>query len=120
MFRTYYTDDSVVGYYLNGAREELPRFNVTYNPNNDPFSIGARFNYSDFFNGQIFEVLLFQSELSLCEMEEIEGYLAHKWGLQAYVISNHPYKNNNFGLCSEQEQYIDENSPNGTVVGTLT
>ena len=120
MFRTYYTDDSVVGYYLNGAREELPRFNVTYNHNNDPFSIGARFNYSDFFNGQIFEVLLFQSELSLCEMEEIEGYLAHKWGLQAYVISNHPYKNNNFGLCSEQEQYIDENSPNGTVVGTLT
>lgn len=120
MFRTYFTENAEVGYYLNGAREEQPRLNVPYNPNNDPFSIGARFNYSNFFDGQIFEVLLFQSELSMCQMEIIEGYLAHKWGLQAYVISNHTYKHNSFGLCSQQEQHINENSPNGTIIGTLT
>lgn len=119
MFYTYYNSNQEVGYYLNGDRIELPRYNVPYNPNNNDFSIGARFNYSDFFSGKIYEVILFQKELNRCETTQIEGYLYHKWGFQSYIISNHPYKDNSFGICNEIQVSIDENSPNGTVIDTI-
>lgn len=120
MFYTYYSKNKEVGYYLNGERVELPRTNVTYNPNSDPFSIGGRFNYSNYFEGKIFEVILYQKKLTLCEIEQIEGYLAHKWGILPYVISNHPFKNQSFGICSEIEVSVDENAANNTIIDTIT
>ncbi|NCV19772.1 MAG: hypothetical protein EBW42_13660, partial [Rhodobacterales bacterium] len=44
-------------------------------------------------NGDLGELLIFTTPLSLGEMEKVEGYLAHKWGLNGDLPSVHPYKN---------------------------
>jgi HD-like signal output (HDOD) protein len=38
------------------------------------------------------EILALEEELSLADIEKIEGYLMHKWGLEANLPSGHPYK----------------------------
>ncbi len=55
--------------------------------------IGYRYsNNASFWNGQIWEIVLTASALSLSDTQRIEGYLAHKWGLTANLPANHPYK----------------------------
>ena len=44
------------------------------------------------FNGNISEVLFFNRALTTIESQQVEGYLAWKWGLQANLPANHPYK----------------------------
>lgn len=43
--------------------------------------------------GTIAEVVLFAGILSDSDRQKVEGYLAHKWGLDAGLPSDHPYKN---------------------------
>jgi hypothetical protein len=45
------------------------------------------------FNGQIGEWVLFTRKLSQTEVDQMFGYLAWKWGLQANLPSTQPYKN---------------------------
>jgi hypothetical protein len=55
-------------------------------------------------NGVIYEILFFNTSLNTLNRQTIEGYLAWKWGLQANLPANHPYKNaspnitNQFGI----------------------
>jgi len=44
------------------------------------------------FTGQISEILAYNSVLSTPDRQKVEGYLAWKWGLQANLPANHPYK----------------------------
>lgn len=44
-------------------------------------------------NVRIAEVIIFSSYIAQSLRENIEGYLAHKWGLAANLPSGHPYKN---------------------------
>jgi hypothetical protein len=44
------------------------------------------------FSGEMAEILALEEELSLADIEKIEGYLMHKWGLEANLPSGHPYK----------------------------
>lgn len=44
-------------------------------------------------NGNIAEILVFSNVLTTSERQQIEGYLAWKWGLQSQLATNHPYKN---------------------------
>lgn len=48
---------------------------------------------SSFVNAQIGEALIYNSALSTNNREIVEGYLAWKWGLQASLPANHPYRN---------------------------
>jgi hypothetical protein len=58
-------------------------------------SIGYRFaNNTLFWSGQIWELIVVPSYLSLDATHRIEGYLAHKWGLTANLPAGHPYKIN--------------------------
>jgi hypothetical protein len=57
-------------------------------------TVGSRAGTSQFWNGQIWEVVVFASYLSQENTELIEGYLAQKWGLQESLPSTHPYKYN--------------------------
>jgi hypothetical protein len=41
----------------------------------------------------IAEVILYNSVLTTLQVQQIEGYLAWKWGLQANLPAGHPYKN---------------------------
>ena len=42
--------------------------------------------------GKIAEVLIFDTVQSAANTQKIEGYLAHKWGLDGKLPSSHPYK----------------------------
>jgi hypothetical protein len=39
------------------------------------------------------EIIVYNSALSTAQRQQVEGYLAWKWGLQSSLPSNHPYKN---------------------------
>jgi hypothetical protein len=43
-------------------------------------------------NGHISEILVFNSVLTTSQRQQVEGYLAHKWGLSLSVPSTHPFK----------------------------
>lgn len=45
------------------------------------------------FNGNIAEILVYNNVLTTSERQQVEGYLAWKWGLQSNLANNHPYKN---------------------------
>jgi hypothetical protein len=49
-------------------------------------------NFNRFFYGTYAELILVSDVLSTLNRQKIEGYLAHKWGLEANLPSDHPYK----------------------------
>jgi hypothetical protein len=55
--------------------------------------IANRFsNTSAHWSGTISEVVVVTSILSSGDIEKVEGYLAHKWGMTANLPGGHPYK----------------------------
>jgi hypothetical protein len=46
----------------------------------------------DKWQGTISEILIFTKAVSVSERQQIEGYLAHKWGLVNSLPASHPYK----------------------------
>jgi FtsP/CotA-like multicopper oxidase with cupredoxin domain len=61
-----------------------------------PLSIGgnlaADLHQGGPYYGTVGEVLVFNRYLSTAESQEVEGYLACKWGLQNRLPENHPYR----------------------------
>jgi hypothetical protein len=60
-------------------------------------SIGARFQGGNgtanaFLTGQVNEVLLFSNALTTAQRQQVEGYLAAKWGLASSLPATHPFK----------------------------
>ena len=51
--------------------------------------VGGPTNY---FNGSVSEILVYSSNLSTAQRQQVEGYLAAKWGLLSSVVSGHPFK----------------------------
>jgi hypothetical protein len=45
----------------------------------------------DYFNGTIHELIYYNSALTTSERQQVEGYLAHKWGLSLSIPSIHPF-----------------------------
>ena len=59
-------------------------------------SMGTNHN----FDGRYAELLIYDTPLSDSEIERVEGYLAHKWGLVSSLQDGHPFKlesNTSFG-----------------------
>lgn len=51
--------------------------------------------YADkFYQGTLYEVLIFNTDLGVDRRQKVEGYLAHKWGLASNLTDGHPYKTN--------------------------
>ena len=48
---------------------------------------------ADSFNGIISEMLFYNTALTALQYQQIEGYLAWKWGLQTNLPTTHPYYN---------------------------
>ena len=44
------------------------------------------------FIGYIYEVIMYNSSLNRAQQQQVEGYLAWKWGLQGTLPASHPYK----------------------------
>ena len=69
---------------------------VASNPNTDSLqdwqgaALGRYFDR--FYQGIIYEVLIYNAALSLENQRKVEGYLAHKWAIAANLPNNHPFK----------------------------
>jgi hypothetical protein len=63
------------------------------------YEVGSSFGEENLvpLNGSIGEVIHFNRAVTPLERQQIEGYLATKWGLQAGLPAAHPYKTNAFG-----------------------
>lgn len=48
---------------------------------------------TEFWSGTISEVLIYNATLNSAQRQQVEGYLAWKWGLVSNLPSNHPFKN---------------------------
>jgi len=46
------------------------------------------------YNGRVSEIIIFNVALGAIQRQQIEGYLAWKWGLQSSLPANHPFRNN--------------------------
>jgi hypothetical protein len=69
--------------------------NVTFTGSGtNPLSTSMGFNIgsSAGFIGNIYDVIMYNTALSTLQRQQIEGYLAWKWGLQANLPADHPYK----------------------------
>jgi len=59
-----------------------------------PFVVGrwADITFGSDLIGDVFEIIVLSKEATEDERETIEGYLAHKWGIEADLPGGHPYK----------------------------
>lgn len=46
------------------------------------------------------ELIHYSTELSIVQQQQVEGYLAYKWGIQANIPASNPFKANFFGYSS--------------------
>ena len=75
--------------YINGSSVGSSSRGTTTNVT---FHIGA-VNGGELLQGTIFEMLIYNITLSTPQQQQVEGYLAWKWGLQGSLPANHSYKN---------------------------
>ena len=55
-------------------------------------TIGYSAAFGQFVNGSISEIILIDAAISESDRQQMEGYLANKWGLTASLPAGHPYK----------------------------
>ncbi|QDP45916.1 MAG: hypothetical protein Tp1125DCM238401_29 [Prokaryotic dsDNA virus sp.] len=82
-------DSDVLSWRLDGVQKDS-RTGETGGTDAGPFYLAAENGGSPFFNGKLYEIIIFHSDLS-DYVDEIEGYLHHKWGLQSSLPSSHTY-----------------------------
>ena len=97
---TYFVDSMFDGTthtaYLNGSNAA----SVSTSTNFSIYLFGIGFQAyqivspsADYWVGYINEVIVYNTALTTTQRQQIEGYLAWKWGLQASLPSGHPYQN---------------------------
>ena len=82
--------------YVNGST--IVQFGSTGNFGYSNYSVGCGIysisaNTVDTWAGFVGEVILYRSALTTPQRQQVEGYLAWKWGLQTSLPPTHPYKN---------------------------
>ena len=83
---------SSVKVYLNGAlKGTKTSFTGTANAGSEEGQLGRSNGANESLDGSICEVLIFKKEPNDSERQKVEGYLAHRWGLQNGLASGHPY-----------------------------
>jgi surface protein len=79
-----------INLYLNGSADGTGQANES---NLFTDSLIGKDQYGAYFDGNIGEILVFNSALSDADREKVEGYLAWKWGMEGDLPIGHPYKN---------------------------
>jgi sugar lactone lactonase YvrE len=92
MANTNYLSGGNTGYgYLNGnTQPTFPIGNSRVQPNTNNLIANSPFGIM---TGTISEILVYDTSHTTTQRENVEGYLAWKWGLQTQLPSNHPYRN---------------------------
>jgi hypothetical protein len=80
--------------YRNGTQDATGTQNVGTLGTLNRFAIGAlaRTTVGSYATGTISEIIINTSAISTVTRQQVEGYLAHKWGLTANLPSDHPFK----------------------------
>jgi hypothetical protein len=93
---TYYTSGSTRSIWINFTQGASDTPGVTRTQRSTLNTIGvvrdAGGPIGDYLNAQMHEIIVYNSALNTTQRQQIEGYLAWKWGLQANLSSTHPYK----------------------------
>lgn len=66
---------------------------VTPNDGGDLY-LGSNTGSTALWQGSLWEIIAVNTTASTTDRQIVEGYLAHKWGLQSSLPSGHPYRNN--------------------------
>lgn len=77
--------------YVNGSLDGSLTPSTGRNTGTSPNTLGVGPNGYNL-NGTLSELLIFSTFLTTTQQQQVEGYLAAKWGLQSYLPANHPYK----------------------------
>ena len=85
------------GNIINGETTSYPNslaiLSVQTTSNSDADCFGYdRSTTTNQWRGKLGEILIYNTALSDAEIINIEGYLAHKWGLMSNLPNSHPYK----------------------------
>ena len=84
---------SIIDGYTTNYPNSLSIISVKTTTNAESDAFGYDRTYANHqWIGKLGELLIYNSVLSDKQIQQIEGYLAHKWGLSANLPSNHPYK----------------------------
>ena len=81
--------------WLNGTSQSGGTLSSSRTSTAQGFAIGASW-YGTFYgnivaNALLYEILVYNSALTTSQRQQVEGYLAHKWGLQTSIPSTHPF-----------------------------
>lgn len=80
-----YTNSGTVSSYAFSANFAISSYTIATDTNNADSINGP-------FNGYIGEVIVYSNALSFTQRQQVEGYLAWKWGLVSSLPSTHPFK----------------------------
>jgi hypothetical protein len=89
----YVNTGTTLTHYLNGAT--YASASAASYSGGSTTNIGCRLNNAsdaESLSGTIHEILIFNSGLTTLQRQQVEGYLAWKWGLQGNLPASHPYK----------------------------
>jgi len=78
-----------INLYLNGSADGTGQADES---NLFSDSLIGKDQYNSYFDGNIGEILVFDSALSDANRQKVEGYLAWKWGMEGDLPTGHPYK----------------------------
>jgi hypothetical protein len=73
--------------FINGTSQTVS--DTTSGTYSGTFSVGSGPN--GFISGNICELIVFNKDVTTSERQQVEGYLAYKWGLTSSLPSTHPY-----------------------------
>ena len=76
--------------YINGGPRQANNSNTSSMESWEGAALGRYFNR--FYQGIVYEILIYNQALSDEVRQKVEGYLAHKWGLTQNLPEEHPFK----------------------------
>jgi hypothetical protein len=82
---------NTISFYQQGSNTASGTPQFTYSAGGTITAIGSS-STGEYLQGQIYEIIVYNTALSSPQRQQVEGYLAWKWGLQNSLV-NHPYKN---------------------------
>jgi hypothetical protein len=84
-------------YYQNGTAGTTVASSGNFGYSN--YEVGGSFGEESLvpLNGLVGEIIHYNATLTITQQQQVEGYLAWKWGLQGSLGASHPYKSVAFG-----------------------
>ena len=81
--------NTVTGFYMGSNAFSIPQ-TWTFDQINPWVHIGRSDNNTNYLNATICEFMIFRAALTTTQRQQVEGYLAWKWGLRSSLPSTHP------------------------------